>query len=129
MNPMLLRTTGFFCRYPSSSLSCPPSNIVALALFRDLTDKIVSYAAAGPGFNMDESIDWAIEQLQLGHETPHLLMLAGMSKPVNYFETAPYLAQALIELHLEEKGERMLLLACAAITLGKSHRHKTCWEI
>ena len=84
-----------------------------MAPFSDLTDKIVAYAAAGPGFDMDESIDWAIEQLQLGHETPHLLMLAGMSKPVNYFETAPYLAQALKELHLEEKtGEDAIISFC-----------------
>ncbi|HEY9262362.1 hypothetical protein [Chitinophaga sp.] len=74
---------------------------------------MIAFAAAGPGFNMDESIDWAIEQLQLGHETPHLLMLAGMSKPVNYFETAPYLAKALEELHLEEKrGEEAIVSFC-----------------
>lgn len=74
---------------------------------------MIAYAAAGPGFNMDESIDWAIEQLQLGHETPHLLMLAGMSKPVNYFETAPYLAQALKELQLEEKmGADAIISLC-----------------
>jgi hypothetical protein len=84
-----------------------------LAAFSDLTDKMVAYAAAGPGFDMDECVDWAIEQLQLGYETPHLLMLAGMSKPVHYFETAPYLAQALKELHLEEKmGEEAMISLC-----------------
>lgn len=84
-----------------------------LARFSDLTDKMVAYAAAGPGFNMNDSIDWAIEQLQLGHETPHLLMLAGMSKPANYFETAPYLALALKELYLEEKrGEAAIISLC-----------------
>jgi len=56
-----------------------------------------------PNFNMDESIDWAIEMISLGHETPSLFMLASLSKPTNYFEAVEYLKAALTELHLEIK--------------------------
>src|SRR6478735_625598 len=71
-------------------------------MISDLTYKIVSYSV-DPDFNSDECVDWAIEMLELGHETEHLLILAGLSKPTNYFETTDYLRRALQELGLEEK--------------------------
>ena len=64
-----------------------------------LTYKIVAFSEA-PNFNMDDTIDWAVEMISLGHETPSLLILAGLSKPTNYFETIDYLKATLDELHL-----------------------------
>ncbi len=52
---------------------------------------------------MDKCVDWALEMLYLGHETPSLLIIAGLSKPTNYFETVDYLKAALDELHLKTK--------------------------
>jgi hypothetical protein len=72
-------------------------------MISDLTYKVVAYAVAPPHFNTDECVDWAIEMLQLGHETETLLMLAALSKPTNYFETIDYLKRSLKELKLEEK--------------------------
>lgn len=67
-----------------------------------LTYQVVAYSEV-PNFNMDTCIDWAIEMLSLGHETPSLLILAGLSKPTNYFETVDYLKAALDELNLKIK--------------------------
>jgi hypothetical protein len=52
---------------------------------------------------VDDAVDWAVEMISLGHETPSLLILAGLSKPTNYFETVDYLKATLNELHLELK--------------------------
>lgn len=51
-------------------------------------------------FDNDLIVDWAIEMLQYGYETDSLLILAGMTKPVNSFEVFPYLSSALKELGL-----------------------------
>jgi hypothetical protein len=69
-----------------------------------LTYKVVAYQSV-PGYNMDECVDWAVEMIELGHNTEHLLMLAGLTKPVNYFETKTYLEAAIGELGLKLKAE------------------------
>lgn len=51
----------------------------------DLTSKMLAYQYL-KDFNIDQVIDWAIEMLQKGYETPSLLILAGISKPTNFFE-------------------------------------------
>jgi hypothetical protein len=74
-----------------------------------LTCKIVAYLEV-PQFSYDDCIDWAIEMLELGHETPSLLILAGLSKPTDYFESANYLKRALEELDIQTKsGEQARL--------------------
>jgi hypothetical protein len=73
-------------------------------MISDLTYKVVAYTV-DPSFNSDECVDWAIEMLELGHETESLLVLAGLSKPTNHFETTDYLRRALRELGLDEKTE------------------------
>jgi pyruvate/oxaloacetate carboxyltransferase len=79
----------------------------------DLTKKIVAYNVI-PDINMDEVVDWAIEMLQLGYETPHLLILSGLSNPINNFEAISYLKKTLQELHLEEKtGEAGAISLCS----------------
>jgi hypothetical protein len=67
-----------------------------------LTYKVVAFSEV-PNFNMDECVDWAIEMISLGYESPSLFILAGLSKPTNYFETVEYLQATLDELHLKVK--------------------------
>lgn len=68
----------------------------------DLTYKIIAYSVS-PNFNSDECVDWAIDMIRFGYETEHILILAGLTKPVNYFETIEYLKAALHECKLAEK--------------------------
>ena len=65
-----------------------------------LTNKILAYKYL-QDFNIDESIDWAVDMLSLGYETPSLLILAGLSKPTNFFEAENYLLGSLKELKIE----------------------------
>ena len=75
----------------------------------DLTYKVIAYSEV-PNKNMDECVDWAIEMIELGYDTPHLLMLAGFTKPTNYFEVSDYLKNALKELGIKElSGEAALI--------------------
>jgi hypothetical protein len=68
----------------------------------DLTYKVVAISQV-PNYNTDECVDWAIEMVSLGHETSSLLILAGLAKPTNYFQTIEYLRKALTELNLQIK--------------------------
>jgi len=63
----------------------------------DLTGKMLAYRYL-KDFDIDQSIDWAVEMLSLGYETPSLLILAGISKPANFFETEKYLLSSFNEL-------------------------------
>jgi len=67
-----------------------------------LTYKIVAHATI-PEYNTDEAVDWAIEMMRLGYDSEYILILAGLSKPTNRFETARYIDAALTELDLEPK--------------------------
>ncbi|WP_419700398.1 hypothetical protein [Mucilaginibacter sp. NFX135] len=67
-----------------------------------LTCKVIAYQIL-PAFNKDEVVDWAYEMIALGWETDHLLILAGLTKPVNYFEIVSYLKAAINELNLSSK--------------------------
>ena len=79
----------------------------------DLTYKVVAFSEV-PSYNTDECIDWALEMVFLGHDTPSLLTLAGLSKPTNYFQTVDYLKQALNELKLEIlQGDKAILSYCS----------------
>jgi hypothetical protein len=68
-----------------------------------LTNKMIAYPVI-TNFNSDECIDWAIEMINLGYENENILILAGLSKPANYFETIKYLNSALSELNLQPKS-------------------------
>lgn len=75
----------------------------------DLTYKIVAFAEI-PDFNSDECIDWALEMLNAGFETPNLLILAGLTKPTNYFEALKYLKETLEDLNIPVKyGEEGII--------------------
>jgi hypothetical protein len=64
-----------------------------------LTDKMLAFAAV-PCFRYDEAVDWAVDMLVRGYETPNLLILAGLSKPTDQWEALGYLQAAVRELGL-----------------------------
>lgn len=65
----------------------------------DLTSKMLAYQHL-KDFNIDQAVDWAVEMLSIGYETPSLLILAGISKPTNFFEAEKYLLSSLNELDI-----------------------------
>jgi len=71
-------------------------------MISDLTYKVVAYSDLIT-VNGDDCVDWAVEMIQLGHDTYSLLILAGLTKPTNQFEVKDYLKRALSELGLDEK--------------------------
>jgi hypothetical protein len=78
-----------------------------------LTCKIVAYNEV-PNFRIGECVDWAFEMITLGYETEHLLILAGLTKPVNYFEATSYIDAALKELNLQPKiGNEAIISYCS----------------
>jgi len=79
----------------------------------DLTYKVVAFREI-PNFDSDECVDWAIEMIFLGYDTPSLLTLSGFNKPTNYFEVADYLPTVLSSLHLTQKtGDEAILSYCS----------------
>lgn len=75
----------------------------------DLTSKMVAYQHL-KNFNIDQAVDWALEMLLRGYESPSLLILAGISKPTNFFEAEKYLLNSLNELGiaLPEKQDAII---------------------
>ena len=69
-----------------------------------LTYKVLAYQAV-PRFDMGICVDWALKMITLGFDTEHLLILAGLDKPVNYFETVRYLEATIKELGLRTVTE------------------------
>ncbi len=66
----------------------------------DLTDKVIAYSEV-PNFDPDDCIDWAIEMLLSGFDSATLRILAGLQKPVNYFEAIECLKKSGNELGIE----------------------------
>ena len=66
-----------------------------------LTYKILA-CSASPGYPMDDVVDWAVEMMQLGYESENLYILAGLTKPILYAETAGYLRSTLSDLGFKE---------------------------
>ena len=78
-----------------------------------LTNKVIAYQEI-TDFNTDDCIDWAIEMIGLGFDNENIIMLAGLSKPTNYFETIKLLNNALAELGLQPKtGEDAIVSYCS----------------
>tara|TARA_R110000796_G_scaffold185330_2_gene302099 strand:- start:187805 stop:188320 length:516 start_codon:yes stop_codon:yes gene_type:complete len=68
-----------------------------------LTYKIVAFLEIQQ-VDTNESIDWAIEMMELGYESPTLYMLASFNKPTNYSEVINYVTDTVEELGLEMKS-------------------------
>lgn len=79
----------------------------------DLTYKVVAFSEIA-NFNTDECVEWAQEMISLGHDTPLLLILAGLNKPTNYFEVVDYLPNIFSSLNLKQKvGDEATLSYCS----------------
>jgi hypothetical protein len=89
-----------------------------LTIISDLTYKVVAFSEI-PDFNTDESVDWAFEMVELGYNTPSLLMLAGLTKPTNYFHAIEYLKAALQELNLEVKFGKEAIISYGSFYITK----------
>lgn len=84
----------------------------------ELTYKVVAITEIEP-FDTNECIDWAIEMMELGYETPNLLMLASFSKPTSYFEIINYVENTVKELGLEMKNRDDAILSYASYYVHK----------
>lgn len=69
----------------------------------ELTYKIVSFQDIQK-IDTDECVDWAVEMIELGYESPTLNMLSSFTKPTNYFEVIGYLTKTIKELGLQLKS-------------------------
>lgn len=69
----------------------------------NLTYKIVAFTEIQQ-IDINDSIDWALEMINLGFESPTLFMLASIKKPANYFEAIEYVKDAIQELGFEMKN-------------------------
>jgi hypothetical protein len=90
-------------------------------MISDLTYKVVAYSDL-TNINGDDCVDWAIEMLQSGYDTPSLLILAGLTKPTNQFEIRDYLKNALSELKLDEKTGDDATLSYSSYYISKISR-------
>ena len=82
-------------------------------MISELTYKIVAFTEIQQ-VDTNESIDWAIEMMELGYESPTLYMLAGFNKPTNYFEVIDYVTDTVKELGLEMKNGDNAILSYAS---------------
>ena len=92
-----------------------------------LTYKIVANSIIDD-FNFDIIVDWAIELLEEGVETENIQIIAGLKKPVNYFESKKYLEDTLKELGLDKFTEKQKIICYSSfyiqmIAAGKDVRH------
>ncbi len=79
----------------------------------ELTYKIVAFPEIQQ-VDTNESIDWAIEMIELGFESPTLFMLASFNKPTNYFEVINYVKDTINELGLKMKSGDDAILSYAS---------------
>lgn len=66
----------------------------------DNTITVLAYKSLDRDFDRTWS-DWALEMLMNGYDTEHLVILAGMSEPFDYFEMQTLTTKALNELGLD----------------------------
>lgn len=78
-----------------------------------LTNQITAYKEV-EDFYPDVAVDWAIEMIELGLEGEYLTILAGLSKPTNYYEVERYLLNALSDLGLSPQVGRVGVLSYSA---------------
>ena len=66
----------------------------------DNTSRVLAYKALDRDFDRTWS-DWAVEMLVNGYDTEHLVILAGMAEPFDYFEMQTLTTKAINELGLD----------------------------
>ncbi len=74
--------------------------------------KAVIFSESGRG-NAQDCVDWAIDLLSQGHESPNLINLAGLTPPLDHFEVQDYTRRAIRELGLEVPTGVAAILAYA----------------
>ncbi|MCB9047318.1 MAG: hypothetical protein H6550_14385 [Chitinophagales bacterium] len=84
-----------------------------MSQYPELTYKMLGHPVV-EAFNYNDAVDWAIQMLEAGFETPGLLLLAGTDKPTDYFETEKLLETTLNELGIAEPSEENAIIAYAA---------------
>ena len=93
----------------------------------ELTYKIVAFTEIQQ-VDTNESIDWAVEMMQLGYDSPTLYMLAGINKPTNYFEVIDYVTDTVKELGLEMKSGDNATLSYASFYVHQIAKEKAIRE-
>lgn len=76
-----------------------------------LTYLVVAFPEIG-NINSDTCVDWAMEMVELGYDSPYLFMLAGITKPTNYSEIEIYLKETLRELGISKKTGEDAINSC-----------------
>lgn len=77
-------------------------------------------------FNYDFVVEWAIELIRSGNETPNILMLASFGPPIYALEIRPYIIAVLKDLGLEEtQGDEAVLAAIRYYTTEILSGHST----
>lgn len=92
-------------------------------MISELTYKIVAFSEIEQ-LNPDDSIDWAIDMLELGHESPFLLMLASFNKPSNYFEVKEYVTAAINEIGLKPQSGDAAIFSYASYHISQMAKGK-----
>lgn len=87
--------------------------------YPESTYAILAYKEFEDTFNYDHAVDWAIDMLQYGYESEHLLMLAGIVKPTDRFECMYYLEAAIEELGLKAASGEVAVIASVWPSLKK----------
>lgn len=75
-------------------------------MISELTSKVLAYPFSPDPGAMDEVVDWAVEMMELGYESVNLYILAGLSKPVLYYDAAEYLGATFKDLNLKILNEK-----------------------
>lgn len=96
--------------------------------YPDSTYKILAYASPYITFHFGDAVDWACDMLEYGYDTPHLLMLAAITKPTGSFECQYYLENALKELNLKKVDDAIATIFAVwtevnSIAKGERVRH------
>ena len=69
--------------------------------------------------NIDSSfVDWAVEMLEAGYETEHLVILAGESKPFNQFHMHDLVDKVLSELEISYSDREKIIKQYACYLIG-----------
>ena len=68
------------------------------------TAEVIAYKALNRNFDCTWT-NWAVEMLINGFETEHLVILAGMSEPFDYFEMQSLTTKTLNELELDASNK------------------------
>lgn len=75
----------------------------------DSTHKMLAFKALNRDFDITWT-DWAVEMLMNGHDTEHLVILAGMSEPFDYFEMQALTTKVFNELDLDFSDKLQVIL-------------------